>query len=140
MDAEQTWPTQQELDEAEKQQKIVKRVPKGTSEYQAAWIPDEDGEELQDDEESEEGEGMEDVMEEENSDEEKDVDDKEEYETITVSECPNEHKYDELMDHHEERQAMVRFKGKNFSFFINISIKALFKISKFFSLIHLKEM
>lgn len=44
MDAEQTWPTEEELAEAKSQRKkIVKRVPKGTSEYQAAWIPDEDG-------------------------------------------------------------------------------------------------
>lgn len=45
MDAEQTWPTDEELALADAQQKrkIVKRVPKGTSEYQAAWIPDEDG-------------------------------------------------------------------------------------------------
>jgi len=42
MDAEQTWPTEEELAEANKR-KIVKIVPKGTSEYQAAWIPDEDG-------------------------------------------------------------------------------------------------
>lgn len=45
MDAEQTWPTKEELAEAanNKNRKIVKVVPKGTSEYQAAWIPDEDG-------------------------------------------------------------------------------------------------
>jgi len=46
MDAEQTWPTEEELAEAEvanKSRKIIKIVPKGTSEYQAAWIPDEDG-------------------------------------------------------------------------------------------------
>lgn len=45
MDAEQTWPTKEELAEAAKNRnkKIVKVVPKGTSEYQAAWIPDEDG-------------------------------------------------------------------------------------------------
>lgn len=45
MDAEQTWPTKEELAEATKSRnkKIVKVVPKGTSEYQAAWIPDEDG-------------------------------------------------------------------------------------------------
>lgn len=46
MDAEQTWPTEEELAEAEaeqKKKKIVKRVPKGTSAYQAAWIPDIDG-------------------------------------------------------------------------------------------------
>lgn len=44
MDAEQTWPTEEELAEAavKIKKKIVKIVPKGTSEYQAAWIPDED--------------------------------------------------------------------------------------------------
>lgn len=46
MDAEQTWPTAEEISEAEdkmSKKKIVKKVPKGTSEYQAAWIPDSDG-------------------------------------------------------------------------------------------------
>lgn len=43
MDAEQTWPTEEELAEATAKKKITKIVPKGTSEYQAAWIPDEDG-------------------------------------------------------------------------------------------------
>ena len=48
MDAEQTWPTEEELKEAEAQQKLklIKVVPKGTSEYQAAWIPDEDAGQL----------------------------------------------------------------------------------------------
>lgn len=45
MDEEQTWPTEEELAEAKMMQKrkIVKKVPKGFSEYQAAWIPDVDG-------------------------------------------------------------------------------------------------
>ena len=46
LDAEQTWPTAEEMAEAEdkmSKKKIVKKVPKGTSEYQAAWIPDSDG-------------------------------------------------------------------------------------------------
>jgi len=46
MDAEQTWPTAEEMEDAEdrmSKKKIVKKVPKGTSEYQAAWIPDSDG-------------------------------------------------------------------------------------------------
>jgi pre-rRNA-processing protein TSR1 len=45
MDAEQTWPTNEDLADAkaERCKRIIKRVPKGTSEYQAAWIPDEDG-------------------------------------------------------------------------------------------------
>lgn len=45
MDAEQTWPTAEELMEAEekrKTHKLVKRIPKGMSEYQASWILDSD--------------------------------------------------------------------------------------------------
>jgi pre-rRNA-processing protein TSR1 len=42
LDAEQTWPTEEELAEAEaaraKDQGRRRRLPKGTSEYQAAWI------------------------------------------------------------------------------------------------------
>ena len=38
-DQEQTWPTQEESEKAQAEQnQIRKRVPKGTSEYQAAWI------------------------------------------------------------------------------------------------------
>jgi len=40
LDAEQTWPTEEELAEAAKSRK--RRLPKGTSDYQAAWIVDED--------------------------------------------------------------------------------------------------
>jgi len=45
MEGEQTWPTEEELLAAEQEKVVVKRVPKGTSEYQAAWIheDDEDG-------------------------------------------------------------------------------------------------
>jgi len=43
MDAEQTWPTEEELAEAIVKRKITKVVPRGISEYQASWIPDEDG-------------------------------------------------------------------------------------------------
>ncbi|KAJ3106284.1 hypothetical protein HDU97_006735 [Phlyctochytrium planicorne] len=56
MDAEQTWPTEEELEEAErrvaenelqKKKKRTVRVPKGTSPYQAAWIVDDDDDENQ---------------------------------------------------------------------------------------------
>lgn len=44
MDAEQTWPTEEEIAEAEMERKakkkIIKKIPKGFSDYQAAWIPD----------------------------------------------------------------------------------------------------
>jgi len=70
--AEQTWPTEEELSQAEKRmesikgKKVKKLVPKGTSSYQAAWLIDSDDE--QDDEEEVEEE---DEEEEENNHEDK---------------------------------------------------------------------
>ena len=52
MDAEQTWPTAEELAEAEDNMNAkkhrVKKIPKGMSDYQAAWIPDDDAGKLVD--------------------------------------------------------------------------------------------
>lgn len=119
MDAEQTWPTEEELADAEaekKRKQIVKRVPKGTSAYQAAWIPDIDGEELdhelssESEEDDEMGVDMDgaDAMSEE-SDEAKE--ENEDYETLTVSEAaPDEQRYDQQMDMQEERQAITKIK------------------------------
>lgn len=43
MDAEQTWPTDEEMKEAtSKNKRMIKRVPQGMSVYQSAWIPDEE--------------------------------------------------------------------------------------------------
>lgn len=60
---EQTWPTEEEMSGMPNAPqpslpdapqgttpKIIKRVPKGTSEYQAAWIVDEDGDDGDEDE------------------------------------------------------------------------------------------
>ncbi|KAI8808298.1 hypothetical protein BJ742DRAFT_772293 [Cladochytrium replicatum] len=48
MDAEQTWPTEEELNEGDaqraKMERKIHRVPKGTSSYQAAWIIESDEE------------------------------------------------------------------------------------------------
>ncbi|XP_012214435.2 pre-rRNA-processing protein TSR1 homolog [Linepithema humile] len=112
MDAEQTWPTEEELAEAaavNKSKKIVKIVPKGTSEYQAAWIPDEDGESIDAYSENEsEDMSMEDARSE--ADSSKDLDDDEEYETITISEAPvDENRYDQDIDMLEEKQAIKKF-------------------------------
>merc|ERR1712168_1516894 len=49
MDGEQTWPTEEELMDAERNmntKKTLKHVPKGTSAYQAAWIIDSEEEEI----------------------------------------------------------------------------------------------
>uniref|UniRef100_A0AAV2J1V5 Pre-rRNA-processing protein TSR1 homolog n=1 Tax=Knipowitschia caucasica TaxID=637954 RepID=A0AAV2J1V5_KNICA len=65
MDGEQTWPTEAELLEAEesRKNKRVMKVPKGTSDYQAAWIVDEENEDV-DGESSEEDDDDDDMMDE----------------------------------------------------------------------------
>ncbi|OAD58581.1 Pre-rRNA-processing protein TSR1 like protein [Eufriesea mexicana] len=112
MDAEQTWPTEEELAQAKSTQKrkIVKRVPKGTSEYQAAWIPDEDGEELSEysNDESEDQMSVDEAKSQPDSEVEADEDD-EEYETITVSETPDA-RYDQNVDMTEEKETMEKLK------------------------------
>ncbi|XP_043796539.1 pre-rRNA-processing protein TSR1 homolog [Apis laboriosa] len=111
MDAEQTWPTEEELAQAKANQKrkILKKVPKGTSEYQAAWIPDEDGEELSEysTDESEDKMSI-DEAKSQNSEVEAE-EDEEEFETITISEVPDE-RYDQNIDMTEEKETMEKLK------------------------------
>ncbi|CAL7942706.1 unnamed protein product [Xylocopa violacea] len=112
MDAEQTWPTEEELADAAAAQKkkIVKKVPKGTSEYQAAWIPDEDGEEMSDysDNESEDGMSVDEAKSQVDSEVEAE-EDEEECETITISEAPDD-RYDQNIDMTEETEALEKLK------------------------------
>ena len=85
MEGEQTWPTVEEMREAEAAGRSaatprIKKVPKGFSEYQAAWIVDEEGEDVDDDSEGDSDEDMEDgdedeVPAEEESEEEEDGND-----------------------------------------------------------------
>ncbi|TIB81263.1 DUF663-domain-containing protein [Wallemia mellicola] len=65
---EQTWPTEEEMAEGERLQEEAeaaeenaksRKVPKGTSSYQAAWIVDDNDDDLSDDEESDEEAEME---------------------------------------------------------------------------------
>ncbi|CAG9814514.1 unnamed protein product [Phaedon cochleariae] len=116
MDAEQTWPTNEELDMADKEQKLkkIKKVPKGWSDYQAAWIPDDDAEFQQD--ESEDGEeesvdGYMDAMSEEKSEKSEEEGDKD-FDSVTVSEVAiNDEKYDKEMDFYAEREALAKLKA-----------------------------
>ncbi|XP_043497043.1 pre-rRNA-processing protein TSR1 homolog isoform X1 [Polistes fuscatus] len=112
MDAEQTWPTEEELAQAEaaRKKKIVKVVPKGTSAYQAAWIPDEDAEDLSECSENESDDKM--SVDDANSQADSETNmasDDEEYETITISEAAlDEYKYDQDIDMMEEKEAMEK--------------------------------
>lgn len=126
MDAEQTWPTEEEIKESQmenKKMKLIKRIPKGYSEYQAAWIPDiEEVEDNESDDEDDDVSGDEDMDDEDefmsadnksfDGEYEKPESDTEEYvETASVSDAAiNDEKYDLQMDLHEERETMKKIK------------------------------
>jgi len=119
MDGEQTWPTDEELKEAETNvKKRTRKVPKGTSEYQAAWIL-EDGEDEDEDEEEDEDisedEDMNDIppaaQEDEDDEEDEGEDGFEEMEDVTVSEAGNTEDYDaKHVNFSEEVNEMERLK------------------------------
>ncbi|KAM6431943.1 pre-rRNA-processing protein TSR1 homolog [Liasis olivaceus] len=117
MEGEQTWPTEEELREAEESlkqsKKVVKKVPKGTSAYQAAWILDKE-EWGNGSEEEEEEEEEEDIMEEAvsqngSSSAEETAEEEEDCETMTLPATePAEEKMEEeeemLEKYRQERQ------------------------------------
>lgn len=119
MDGEQTWPTEEELMEAGKalkKKQITRRVPKGMSNYQAAWILDSDAEDGEEERESIDSDeemlhGDLEAMEEVQSDDGKSQDsDQEEYETVTVNENGEFEKYDEKLDMDEESMMLEKFR------------------------------
>jgi len=100
MEGEQTWPTDEELQQAEEQQVVKKtrKVPKGTSDYQAAWIVENEDEaevnnEDEEDEASDEDMNEDDLLppieegDEEESDEEEEGEGEEDREDTTMSEA-----------------------------------------------------
>ncbi|CAH0749453.1 unnamed protein product [Diatraea saccharalis] len=113
MDAEQTWPTEEEIEQSqmETKKKLVKRVPKGWSDYQAAWIVESDVE----GDDSDEGNDSDDEeneqfmsCEEDNSDNE-DKETVNDFESVTESEVgmPDD-KYDATIDAHEEHEMLQK--------------------------------
>ncbi|XP_053502919.1 pre-rRNA-processing protein TSR1 homolog [Ictalurus furcatus] len=127
MDGEQTWPTESELQEAEEARKSrrVMKVPKGTSDYQAMWIVDDDDEENENDEEDDldscaddADEMMEDGEDAENESQDgeachdagKDDEDEEEEEISSAGRVGAEQKYDEAMDEAEEEDGLKRYR------------------------------
>lgn len=125
MDQEQPFPTEEEIAAAqmENKRKLIKRVPKGTSSYQACWIPeaeevdcedDDDDDDLESDEddefmscgsekETEKGEGS-----------EEEEDGGEEYEEMAMEgQDGNDLKYDETLDIQEEVDTLSKIKAAN---------------------------
>ncbi|XP_053376015.1 pre-rRNA-processing protein TSR1 homolog [Mercenaria mercenaria] len=123
MEGEQTWPTEEELAEAEgNHQKVTRRVPKGTSDYQAFWILDdeEDNDEKLDEEDDNDDDFEDDTEmaamdDQDDDDNDEDVDSvelsesEEEYEDLTVEE-DKDVKYDQQMDMAEEQSVFAKLK------------------------------
>ncbi|KAL5463486.1 hypothetical protein EMCRGX_G032382 [Ephydatia muelleri] len=115
MEGEQTWPTDEELAAAEAGQggrKAVIRVPKGMSEYQAAWIM-ENGSECSDPEEEEEE--LPPPVLHPGSDQEDNVELKDaasEVNTETLSMMGDHDKYDENIDFNAEQHQLELLKAE----------------------------
>lgn len=121
MEGEQTWPTQEELEEAEENVKPkprTKRVPKGTSEYQAAWILDSEEEDNGDEDEDDLDSQMDnsefapvDAMSQDGCEqEEEEEEDEEEYETMTLPD-PEGANYDDKYDYKEDMDALEKLRA-----------------------------
>ncbi|KFP26410.1 Pre-rRNA-processing protein TSR1, partial [Colius striatus] len=112
MEGEQTWPTEEELQEAEaslKANRRVVKVPKGTSKYQAAWIvDDEEGGSEKDDDDIDDDMMEEAASQEGESSEEEEQTAEEECETMSISECLRDEQYDDKVE--EDEQMLERYK------------------------------
>ncbi|KAM6164836.1 pre-rRNA-processing protein TSR1 homolog [Rhynchocyon petersi] len=113
MEGDQTWPTEEELSEAndllKERSKTVKKVPKGTSNYQAEWILDEDGESGGEGDEYDDIE-HENFMEEDSQGESNEEEEEEECETMTVGESVRDDAYDENLDEEAEEKMLEKYK------------------------------
>ncbi|XP_070826451.1 pre-rRNA-processing protein TSR1 homolog [Chaetodon trifascialis] len=130
MDGEQTWPTESELLEAEeaRKKKRVMKVPKGTSDYQATWIVDENeeengemDEESSDDDDDDDDDMMDEAMEGEDEENisqepgsgcasEEEEEDEEEEEVCSTERIGADQRYDEHIDEAAEEEGLKRYR------------------------------
>ncbi|TWW77045.1 pre-rRNA-processing protein TSR1 homolog isoform X2 [Takifugu flavidus] len=124
MEGEQTWPTESELLEAEeaRKNKRVMKVPKGTSDYQATWIVDEDDngelkEESSEEEEDDDDEMLDEAMDDEDEDicsqtseGEEEEEEEEEEEVCPTERTGADQRYDEHMDEAAEEEGLRRYR------------------------------
>ena len=125
LNGEQTWPYQEEMegameqDAAEAEQETKKKlVPKGTSDYQAAWIKDDDAnddnDDNDDDEDDDDDDEYEDMDSEEESDEEvigQDEEETEDMESVTATETDDAQNYDKKVSFADDQEELKRLKG-----------------------------
>lgn len=127
MDQEQPFPTEEEIAAAQlenqNRKKLIKRVPKGTSSYQACWIPDVEevsGEDDDSEEEEDEEEAFmscesdkESVHEAEETMSQVDEGVDEEYDEVALEDGPEaaDQRYDQELDMHEDIDTMQKIKA-----------------------------
>lgn len=129
MDAEQTFPTDAEIAQSmaeNKERKLIKRIPKGMSDYQACWVPDieeldEDDEEYSEDEDDNKSfmscDSNMSLSKPQNNEEEMEASGSEdEYEDVTdtpESQIANKvQQYDDQMDLYEEFETQEKLKAQ----------------------------
>ncbi|XP_031632589.1 pre-rRNA-processing protein TSR1 homolog [Contarinia nasturtii] len=124
MDEEQTWPTEEEIAHAQaetKKMKLIKRIPKGMSDYQACWIPDieekdciDESDDYSDDNSMEDDEDfMSCISDPDSSDEFEKNDQNADEECISIVQSEvrfNDDKYDMEIDLQEERETWEKLK------------------------------
>ncbi|XP_015238315.1 PREDICTED: pre-rRNA-processing protein TSR1 homolog isoform X1 [Cyprinodon variegatus] len=124
MEGEQTWPTEQDLLEAEeaRKNKRLMKVPKGTSDYQATWIVDEDEEENGETDEESSDDDDDDIMDETMAGEEEEndsqeagsqvasEDEEEEEELCSTEKGGADQRYDDNMDEEAEQEGLKRYR------------------------------
>ncbi|XP_051253345.1 pre-rRNA-processing protein TSR1 homolog [Dicentrarchus labrax] len=126
MDGEQTWPTESELLEAEeaRKSKRVMKVPKGTSDYQATWIVDEDeGEEDGELDEESSDDDDDDMLDEAMDGDDEDInsqepgsgcaseeEEEEEEEVCSTERTGADQRYDEHLDEAAEEEGLKRYR------------------------------
>lgn len=122
MEGEQTWPTEEELREAdeaatllakeEEAAKLTKKVPKGMSEYQAAWILDEDDGKEDDSEisDSDSDDSMAESPDEEENEEYISGDQEFDNVSVAATTIANDDNYDKDFDMDEERRQLEKYR------------------------------
>jgi pre-rRNA-processing protein TSR1 len=129
MNGEQTWPYQEEMEgqtleadkiEDDEESEKKKRVPKGTSEYQAAWIKDEDDDKNEENDEEEEDDSddweddYEDMSGDDGSEESHEEAEEDEMESVD-NEGGDTDVYDKKVKFADEEEEFKKIKGKFFS-------------------------
>ncbi|CAF4895490.1 unnamed protein product [Rotaria sp. Silwood1] len=115
IDQEQTWPTKQDIQLSEHQ--IKKRVPKGTSQYQAAWIISDDEDNQSQNQQNDFDEDHQDMMTDYADDlqsikldqeehEEEEEEEEEEMDELVM----NPNNYDEKTDFEEDKESLKKLK------------------------------